>query len=91
MSYINIPTPLRKFTDNAAKVEFQGATVIDALKSLTVSYPALAPYLLDGDRIKPYIKLFKGDTDIQSLEKEQTILEQGDTLSIIPAIAGGKF
>ncbi|MDA0972477.1 MAG: MoaD/ThiS family protein [Bacteroidetes bacterium] len=91
MSYINIPTPLRKFTDNSAKEEFKGATVIEALKSLTATYPALAPYLLDGEQIKPYIKLFKGDTDIHSLNKEQTTLEEGDTLSIIPAIAGGKI
>ncbi len=90
MAHILIPTPLRKFTDNTAKVELSGKTVLETLQSLTASYPALAPYLLDGDRIKPYIKLFKGDTDILSLDKEQTAVSDGDTLSIIPAIAGGK-
>ncbi|NND95085.1 MAG: molybdopterin synthase sulfur carrier subunit [Flavobacteriales bacterium] len=90
MAYINIPTPLRKFTNDNSKVEFQGATVIEALQSLSNSYPSLAPYLLDGEKIKPFIKLFKGDTDIQSLDNEQTAVQDGDVLSIIPAIAGGK-
>ncbi|NNK80154.1 MAG: molybdopterin synthase sulfur carrier subunit, partial [Flavobacteriales bacterium] len=88
--HINIPTPLRKFTNDNSKVEFKGETVIEALQSLAESYPALSPYLLDGDRIKPFIKLFKGETDIQSLDREQTKVKEGDVLSIIPAIAGGK-
>ena len=90
MAHINIPTPLRKFTNDQAIVEFEGETVIEALRFLSESYPTLSPYLLDGDKVKPFIKLFKGDTDIQSLEKELTQVQEGDVLSIIPAIAGGK-
>ena len=90
MAYILIPTPLRKFTDNTSKVETKGNTVLESLQSLADSYPALAPYLLDGEQVKPFIKLFLGDTDIQALDKESTPIASGDTLSIIPAIAGGK-
>ena len=90
MAKILIPTPLRKFTDNTAKVDLKGENVIDVLKKLTDNYPALRPYLLDNDEVKPYIKLFKGDRDIESLEKEKTALSDDDILSIIPAIAGGK-
>ncbi len=90
MAHILIPTPLRKFTDNTSKVELQGKTVLESLQQLGRSYPSLAPYLLDGDRVKPFIKLFIGDTDIQSLDREQTAITDNDTLSIIPAIAGGK-
>ena len=90
MAHILIPTPLRKFTDNVSKVELQGTTVLESLQSLGKTYPELAPYLLDGERVKPFIKLFLGDTDIEALDKEQTTVSLGDTLSIIPAIAGGK-
>ena len=90
MAHILIPTPLRKFTDNTAKVELKGTTVLESLQALGSTYPALAPYLLDGDQVKPFIKLFLGDTDILALDKEQTRISDGDTLSIIPAIAGGK-
>lgn len=90
MPQILIPTPLRKFTNNAAKIQLDGNTVLETLKSLSTTYPGLAPYLLDGERIKPYIKLFKGDSDIQALDKEATAVNDTDILSIIPAIAGGK-
>lgn len=89
MAKILIPTPLRKYTDNTAKVDLDGDNVIDVLKKLTADYPALKPYLLDDDQVKPYIKLFKGDEDIETLDKEMTKLNNDDTLSIIPAIAGG--
>ena len=89
MAKILIPTPLRKFTENEAKVELDGNTVIDVLNQLTDNYPELKPYLLDDDKVKPYIKLFKGEDDIESLENEKTPLQAGDTLSIVPAIAGG--
>lgn len=90
MAHILIPTPLRKFTDNTAKVELKGSTVLEALQHLGSTYPTLEPYLLDGGRVKPFIKLFLGDTDILALDKEQTLISDGDTISIIPAIAGGK-
>jgi len=90
MAQINIPTPLRKFTGNEASLDLKGTTVLEALQSLTKAHPALSPYLLDGEKVKPYIKLFIGDTDISALDKEQTPVSEKDILSIIPAIAGGK-
>ncbi|MDX1685442.1 MAG: MoaD/ThiS family protein [Saprospiraceae bacterium] len=89
MAKVLIPTPLRKFTNNASKVELEGDNVIEVLTSLTNNYPDLKPYLLDNDKVKPYIKLFKGEEDIESLDNEATRLESTDTLSIVPAIAGG--
>ncbi|NNC82335.1 MAG: molybdopterin synthase sulfur carrier subunit [Flavobacteriales bacterium] len=89
MVQINIPTPLRKFTDDHSKLDLEGNTVLELIENLTEKYPSLRPFLLDGDSIRPYIKLFLGDQDIDSLERERTSLKEGDILSIIPAIAGG--
>lgn len=91
MAQILIPTPLRKFTDNQSKLTFEGDRVIDVLKNLTSKYPSISPYLLDDDQIKPYIKLFKGDDDIDGLQKGETKIGDQETLSIVPAIAGGNI
>ena len=89
MAQIIIPTPLRKFTSNEAKLNFNGSSVLELLNNLVAKYPDLEPYILDGTKVKPFIKLFKGDQDIESLEKEETAISENDILSIIPAIAGG--
>lgn len=90
MANILIPTPLRKFTDNTSKVQLEGQTVLEALQNLTSKFPDIKPYLLEEDQIKPYIKLFRGEDDIEGLNQEKTKLSADDTLSIVPAIAGGK-
>ena len=90
MAQILIPTPLRKFTENTASVQLEGGTVLEVIRNLTSTYPSLEAYLLDGEKVKPFIKVFKGDDDIEGLQKEATEVTEGDVLSIIPAIAGGK-
>jgi sulfur-carrier protein len=71
-------------------VVVSGTTVLEAVKNLADQFPALQPYLLADDEIKPFIRLFKGDDDIESLDGAATSIEEADILSIIPAIAGGK-
>jgi molybdopterin synthase sulfur carrier subunit/adenylyltransferase/sulfurtransferase len=90
MAQILIPTPLRKFTENTASVQLEGETVIEVMQNLTETYPSLKAYLLDGEKVKPFIKVFKGDDDIAGLKQEKTEVTKDDVLSIIPAIAGGK-
>ncbi|MEO1435690.1 MAG: MoaD/ThiS family protein [Bacteroidota bacterium] len=90
MSKIIIPTPLRKFTGSASTVEIGGATVKDAIVELTDIHPDLKQHLLDSDgNIRSFIRIFLGDTDILTLDSEQTELAEDSVLSIVPAIAGG--
>lgn len=90
MSKVIIPTPLRKFTNQASTVITTGNTVAEAVSHLAKQYPALSKHLLDeGGNIRSFIRIFVGDEDIISLDKEQTAVAEDTVISIVPAIAGG--
>lgn len=90
MAKIIIPTPLRKFTGNAAIFETKGATVKEAIQELTQTHDALARHLLDDQQnIRSFIRVYLGEEDINALQKEATVVTPDATISIVPAIAGG--
>jgi len=87
---LEIPTALRPFTGKQSSVECEGATVGDALRSLTTTYGDLRKHLYTDDgRIRSFVNIYVNDEDIRYLEKENTPLKDGDTISIVPSIAGG--
>jgi molybdopterin converting factor small subunit len=90
MAKIIIPTPLRKFTDNKSIFETTGNSVREAIEELTTVHQGLARHLLDEKRnIRSFIRVYLGEEDINSLQKEETVIQPDATLSIVPAIAGG--
>ena len=90
MAKFFIPTPLRKFTASAASIDIEAPTLGQAIDTLVSIHPDLSKHLLDDQRkIRSFVRLYVGDTDYQDLEGEDTQLKQGDTISIVPAIAGG--
>jgi molybdopterin converting factor small subunit len=90
MATIIIPTPLRKFTNNTAKLQIKGGTVSESIQELTTNFPELKRHLLDDKgQIRSFVNIFVGDSDIRDLEQEQTIIKEDAVVSIIPAIAGG--
>lgn len=92
MAKIIIPTPLRKFTDNQSRFETSTTTVGAAVNDLVDTYPNLRSHLLDeSGNIRSFIKIFVGEDDIKSLDQGETVVAEGTTISIIPAIAGGSF
>ena len=91
MAKIIIPTPLRKFTNNEAKLETAGSNVEEAIINLTKQFPELKTNILDDSgSIRQFIKIYLGDDDINSLNKGKTPINDSSVISIIPAIAGGK-
>lgn len=87
---VHIPTPLRAFTDKLDSVEVEGATVGDVLAGLTAKYPELQRHLYNEQgKLRHFVNIYVNDDDIRYLEKEATSLAAGDTLSIIPSVAGG--
>jgi molybdopterin/thiamine biosynthesis adenylyltransferase/rhodanese-related sulfurtransferase/molybdopterin converting factor small subunit len=87
---IHIPTPLRRFTGEQGEVQVDGATVGEALKALTQRHPALQRHLYTDDgTLRSFVNLFLNDDDVRHLQKGETPIKDGDTLSIIPSIAGG--
>ena len=92
MATIIIPTPLRKFTNNSARVNINGNNVKGVVDELTLNYPDLKKHLLDEQgNIRSFINLFVGDEDISNLQQDQTPIKEETVISIVPAIAGGMF
>ena len=87
---IHIPTPLRPFTDKKESVEVTGATVGELLTDLTTRHDGLQKHLYTDDgRLRNFVNVYLNDEDIRYLQKEQTPVKPGDSLSIVPSVAGG--
>jgi adenylyltransferase/sulfurtransferase len=90
MAKILIPTPLRQFADKKDSVQLTGSTVGEVLKSLTSQYAELRRHLYnDEGKLRSFVNVYVNDEDIRYLNKEATRLNDGDTVSIVPSIAGG--
>ena len=90
MATIIIPTPLRKFTNNTAKLNVQGDTIAQTVDELTVNFPDLKKHLLDDKgQIRSFVNIFVGNDDIRDLQLGDTVVKQDSVISIVPAIAGG--
>jgi molybdopterin converting factor small subunit len=90
MATIIIPTPLRKFTNNTAKLNVQGDTIAQTVDELTVNFPDLKKHLLDDTgQIRSFVNIFVGNDDIRDLQQGNTMVKQDSVISIVPAIAGG--
>ena len=87
---ILIPTPLRPFTDKLDAVEVDGATIGELLQNLTTKYGGLKQHLYAPDgKLRSFVNIYVNDDDIRYLQKDQTPIKSGDTVSIIPSVAGG--
>lgn len=88
---IFIPTPLRTYAGGKDAIEVGAATISEALDSLTETYPDLRKHLFTNEgKVRAFVNLYLNDEDIRYLpEKENSQVSGGDTLSIIPSIAGG--
>src|SRR5215204_10315 len=87
---IHIPTPLRPFTDKQESVEVTGATVGELLADLTKKYDGLRKHLYaDDGKLRNFVNVYLNDEDIRYLQREQTPVKPGDSLSIVPSVAGG--
>ena len=90
MATIIIPTPLRKFTNNTAKLNVQGDTIAQTVDELTVNFPDLKKHLLDDTgQIRSFVNIFVGNDDIRDLQQGNTVVKADTVISIVPAIAGG--
>ena len=91
MPQIQIPSPLRQYSGKEASVEVPGKTVGEALASLVSQHPELKRHLYNDDgKLRAFVNVYVNDEDMRYLEKEATALKEGDTISIVPSIAGGR-
>ena len=88
---VRIPTPLRALTKGAAEVQADADTVTDLIEVLERQFPGLKERLVeDGGELRRFINIYVNQEDIRFLQGATTTLKQGDEVSIVPAIAGGR-
>ena len=90
MATILIPTALRQYAGQQSEVSLQGGTVDDVLQELTSRYPDLRRQLYsDSGKLRNFVNVYLNEDDVRYLQKGSTPVADSDTISIIPAIAGG--
>ena len=88
---VRIPTPLRKLTKDKDTVQAAGATIQDIIESLEKQYPGLKERLCDErGELRRFVNVYLNDEDIRFAQGRGTPVKDGDEISVIPAIAGGR-
>jgi molybdopterin synthase sulfur carrier subunit len=91
MPQVYLPTPLRRLAQGRARVTATGRTVDEALAALEDQFPGLREQLREPTgEVRSFINVFVNGTEIRSLQGSETPLSDGDEVSIIPAMAGGR-
>jgi molybdopterin synthase sulfur carrier subunit len=87
---VRIPTQLRTLTGGAGEVSVEGSTVGEVLKALDAAHEGFADRLFDeSGELRRFVNVFLADEDVRFLEGLASPVTDGQTLSIVPAVAGG--
>lgn len=87
---VRIPTTLRTLTAGASEVAVEGATVGEVLTALDAAHPGFRDRLLDDDgKLRRFVNVFVSDDDVRFLQGLDTPVPAGETVAIVPAVAGG--
>lgn len=87
---VRIPTTLRTLTGGASEVAVEAATVGEVLTALDASHPGFRDRLLDDDgKLRRFVNVFVSDDDVRFLQGLDTPVPAGETVAIVPAVAGG--
>ena len=88
---VHVPTPLRKLTENQAEVQVEAGSVSELVDNLEKFHSGIKERLVDEEgEIRRYVNIYVNEEDIRFLDGRETVLEDGDSVSIVPAIAGGR-
>ena len=90
MIKVRVPAQLRTLTGGVGEVPVEGATVGEVLKALDVAHPGFAERIFDADGgLRRFVNVFLDEEDVRFLDGLGTPVTDGQTLSIVPAVAGG--
>lgn len=87
---VKIPTPLQRLTNGKDEVEGKTGTIIELITDLDQRYPGLMERIAEGGKIRRFVNIYVNEEDIRFLQAENTVVKDGDEVSIVPAIAGGR-
>ncbi len=87
---VRIPTQLRPLTGGAGEVSVDGSTVGEVLKALDAAHAGFGERLFGDDgQLRRFVNVFVADEDVRFLQGLETPVTDGQTVSIVPAVAGG--
>ncbi len=87
---VRIPTTLRPLSGGVSTVQVEGSTLAEVLASLNAAHPGFSDRLLDSDgNLHKFVNVFVADDDVRYMQGLATSVTSGQTVSIIPAVAGG--
>ena len=84
------PTILRSYTGGAKAVESSGATLDELLNNLDAAHGGLRERLVDGEKLRRFVNVYLNDEDVRFLAGLETPVKDGDTVTVLPAVAGGQ-
>lgn len=86
---VRIPSPLQKLTQGKEEVEAKVGSVMDLIADLDAQFPGLGERIAENGKVRRFVNIYVNEEDIRFLQAEQTVVKDGDEVSIVPAIAGG--
>jgi MoaD family protein len=86
---VRIPTILRSYTGGAKAVDGSGATLDELLNNLDAAHGGLRERLVDGEKLRRFVNVYLNDEDVRFLGGLETPVKDGDTVTVLPAVAGG--
>jgi MoaD family protein len=86
---VRIPTILRTYTDGAKQVEGTGSTLDELITDLEKRHGGLRDRLVDGGSLRRFVNVYLNDEDVRFLAGLETAVKDGDTVTVLPAVAGG--
>ncbi len=86
---VRIPTILRQYTGGAKAVEGSGATLSSLIDDLESRHPGLRDRLLDDGALRRFVNVYLNDEDVRFLDGTNTMVSDGDSVTVLPAVAGG--
>jgi molybdopterin synthase sulfur carrier subunit len=89
MTAVRIPPTLRSEVGGERQVEAEGETVREVLEDLAERYPSLGAQVLDDGQIATFVNVYLGGEDVRTLDGLDTVVPNGQTLILLPAMAGG--
>jgi len=86
---VRIPTILRTYTGGAKAVESTGSTLDELLNNLEAAHSGIRERLVDGEKLRRFVNVYLNDEDVRFLGGLETPVKDGDTVTVLPAVAGG--
>lgn len=88
---VKIPVPLQRLTQGKEEVEGEAGSIISLIDGLDKKYPGLSERICEAGKLRRFVNIYVNEEDVRFMKNEETVVNDGDEVSIVPAIAGGSL